>query len=474
VLSAATDRGGSTWTQTYAYTEPGGGSVNRLTAAWETGPGSPSWYETYGYDAFGNRWLSGNSGLWGGAVTNETPLSGAWYNTATNRISNGGTWSYDNAGNITAVGGTSRSFQYDAENRQTQAVVNGVTENYFYDGESRRVAKANGTGTTTYIYDADGQLAMEFPTGSPAIGTAYLTADMLGSTRLITDGTGNTTECQDYLPFGQQIQAGVDGRSAVCFGVANTLPEKTFTGKERDVNTGLDYFGARYMSSAQGRFTSPDEFPGGIVDPFTGQQVQQPKPLPYADTRYPQSLNKYAYVVNNPLRWTDPDGHCAEVLSCTVEFAGGGGLIGGPPGAVIGGIIGAGVGGAIVYFGAKAIISHMDDEQAKKDTPPGPLPANPDALKEEGYHDTSHPEASAAGHRTFENPQTGDKVRFDQGKPGAPGHEGTDHYHRYNPKATGKGDQYLDATGKPVPRGSDASHLKPQPPPPPKPKPEPE
>ena len=290
VLSVATSRGGSMWTQTYAYTEPGGGSVNRLTAAWETGPGSPTWYETYGYDAFGNRWLSGYSGLWGGAVTNETPLSASWYNTATNRISNGGTWGYDNSGNITAVGGTSRSFQYDAENRQTQAVVNGVTENYFYDGESRRVAKANGTGTTSYIYDADGQLAMEFPTGSPAIGTAYLTADMLGSTRLITDGSGNTTECEDYLPFGQQIQAGVDGRSAVCFGVANPLPEKMFTGKERDVNTGLDYFGARYLSDMQGRFMSSDPL------------------LNSGHPSNPQTWNRYSYVLNNPLRMVDPAG----------------------------------------------------------------------------------------------------------------------------------------------------------------------
>ena len=63
-----------------------------------------------------------------------------------------------------------------------------------------------------------------------------------------------------------------------------------FTGKERDAETGLDYFGARYMSAAQGRFTSPD-----------------PKLFPDA-TFDPQSWNKYAYVRNNPLRLVDPNG----------------------------------------------------------------------------------------------------------------------------------------------------------------------
>jgi RHS repeat-associated protein len=61
-----------------------------------------------------------------------------------------------------------------------------------------------------------------------------------------------------------------------------------FTGKERDAQTGLDFFEARYLSSPQGRFTSPDPLGGSLADP--------------------QTLNKYAYVRNNPLRFTDPTG----------------------------------------------------------------------------------------------------------------------------------------------------------------------
>lgn len=62
------------------------------------------------------------------------------------------------------------------------------------------------------------------------------------------------------------------------------------SGKERDAETGLDYFGARYMSSAQGRFTSPDK-------PFADQHPANP-----------QSWNLYAYTLNNPLRYIDDTG----------------------------------------------------------------------------------------------------------------------------------------------------------------------
>jgi RHS repeat-associated protein len=66
---------------------------------------------------------------------------------------------------------------------------------------------------------------------------------------------------------------------------------ETFTGKERDAETGLDYFGARYYSGAQGRFTSPD-----------------PKEYTQRTIEHPQKWNKYAYVRNNPLVMIDPDG----------------------------------------------------------------------------------------------------------------------------------------------------------------------
>jgi RHS repeat-associated protein len=72
-----------------------------------------------------------------------------------------------------------------------------------------------------------------------------------------------------------------------------------FTGKERDVESNLDYFGARYYASNMGRWMSPD-------------WAKTPEGVPYADLSNPQSLNLYGYVLNNPLSHADADGHCCE------------------------------------------------------------------------------------------------------------------------------------------------------------------
>jgi RHS repeat-associated protein len=97
--------------------------------------------------------------------------------------------------------------------------------------------------------------------------------------------------------------------------------EPDFSGKERDAETGLDYFGARYMSSAQGRFTSPDPLNWLPWQQSDGPSFKTATDLALArdgkignrvDFRErlsdPQSLNLYAYVRNNPLRFVDPFG----------------------------------------------------------------------------------------------------------------------------------------------------------------------
>ncbi len=132
----------------------------------------------------------------------------------------------------------------------------------------------------------------------------------------MTDSSGGVKRRFDYLPFGEDLLAGIGGRTtAMGYNDGTTVqqPDKTsmkFTGKERDAESGLDYFGARYFSAAQGRFTSPD-------------WSAAPEPIPYADLNDPQTLNLYGYVRNNPVARPDLDGHCdaANPASCMAEGA---------------------------------------------------------------------------------------------------------------------------------------------------------
>jgi RHS repeat-associated protein len=115
-------------------------------------------------------------------------------------------------------------------------------------------------------------------------------------------------ETLDFLPYGEQLNS----TSTTCH---------KFTGKERDAESNLDFFIARYYSSQFGRFLSPDEFTGGPVDAFSASDPLPPSPLPYADITNPQSLNKYTYTWNNPLRYTDPDGHFIDTILDVVFIA---------------------------------------------------------------------------------------------------------------------------------------------------------
>ncbi len=102
----------------------------------------------------------------------------------------------------------------------------------------------------------------------------------------MTDAVGNTQDDSDFCPFGKE-----------CYVVASSSgnPYK-FTGKERDIESGLDDFGARYYSSQYGRFMTPD-------------WSAIPVPVPYANLTNPQTLNLYAIVHDNPETFADLDGH---------------------------------------------------------------------------------------------------------------------------------------------------------------------
>jgi RHS repeat-associated protein len=235
-------------------------------------------------------------------------------------------------------------------------------------------------------------------------GTEYLIHDHLGSTRLSMNNQGQVVRRYDFLPFGEEIVAGVGGRGAdyePSSYLYPTVPDdvlRKFTSKERDSETGLDFFGARYFSSAEGRFVSAD-------------WSAKPEPVPYANLEDPQTLNLFGYVRNNPMAREDADGHCAEAISCAAEAGAaiGTGIEPGG-GTAVGAVVGAIVGAVVSYYGGKAIanhIHHSDDSGSEKHAapaaptaPPTPatLPAKPDDLKAAGYKETTHPAAAAKGH----------------------------------------------------------------------------
>ncbi len=119
----------------------------------------------------------------------------------------------------------------------------------------------------------------------------WLVADRLGTPRMIVAKSGTLAGIKrhDYLPFGEELSAGIGGRTTTQGYTGDSVRQK-FTGYEADGETGLNFAQARYQSSVQGRFTS--------VDPLTAS----------ANVANPQSFNRYSYVENNPLNSIDPTG----------------------------------------------------------------------------------------------------------------------------------------------------------------------
>jgi RHS repeat-associated protein len=136
------------------------------------------------------------------------------------------------------------------------------------------VVGGSNAGNTTYVYANGERIARKDPDNS----VHYYHSDHLGSTSLITNSTGGVEENTKYYPFG-----------GVRSGGTNT--KYLYTGKEKDFETGLYYYGARYYNPNIMHFTQPDNVIPDIYDP--------------------QSLNRYSYVKNNPLKYTDPTGHFA-------------------------------------------------------------------------------------------------------------------------------------------------------------------
>ncbi len=149
---------------------------------------------------------------------------------------------------------------------------------YSYDGKLLAEYNTLGQWIRDYIYVGT-QLIAEYRAG----GTYYYyTSDQVNSTRMVTDGSGNVAYSVAYDPYGG-IQK--------TWGTPSYTPSLKFSGKERDQESGLDYFGARYFYTAHYRWLSPD--PIVPVDVALGD---------------PQAWNAYSYVRNNPVNNFDPSG----------------------------------------------------------------------------------------------------------------------------------------------------------------------
>lgn len=313
----------------YSLTYTSNGNVHTSSeTAYQPGVGVKSWSWTYNYDTL-NRLINGIST---GAITygcaetydsfgnrtNQAPYGGGSCTTANNlvvpNINNrlsGPSYTYDAAGDMLTDG--TNTLTYDAEGRVASSAQAGKsTTTYLYDANGERVSKFASGVETDYVRDFDGSLLATYVSGSyfnqpqelwvggkhfgtvkmassngPQTPTNFSLTNWLGSEAVRTStSTGIPSEAFLSQPFGDSL--------TTLFGTDDD--DIHFTGKERDAESGNDYFGARYYASSMARFMSPD-------------WDSKPQAVPYANLSDPQSLNLYSFVLNNPLSKFDPNGH---------------------------------------------------------------------------------------------------------------------------------------------------------------------
>jgi RHS repeat-associated protein len=303
-ILASTDLVNENWN--YSYDE-----FNRLTCSniaingtcASTSSGIPTY--KYTYDRFGNRWNQAGPISFNATFTGNNPG-----NPQNNNRLDG--YSYDASGNL--LNDKTSAYTYDAENRVTQVVNGSGTATYSYDANGLRVHRTGYTATNCapdhimdYVYDLSGRWILQVNSGGVACGDEvyaagrhlgsnrggiiFSHADWLGTERVrINSAYINNRSYDEHcsnLPFGDGLYCTPAGGDPGPY----TSPLH-FTGKERDAESGLDNFGARYDSSSLGRWISPDAIN------LTDARVQNPA----------NTLNKYVYGGNNPLKYIDLDG----------------------------------------------------------------------------------------------------------------------------------------------------------------------
>ena len=286
-LAGTTDAHGATTLLSLAYTRDKAGQVtaenttsygydgaDRLTSA-TIGPSPLSYNQADQLTGLGSATLSYDSAS---ELTSQASPAGTT------------TFGYDHQGNRTTAtppAGAAASYAYDQANRLTSITQGPATARYAYDGDGLRMAKTVAATTTRFAWD----LADGFPLTVQAGTTSYVTGpgglpieqvdgttvlyyahDQLGSTRLLTDASGNPAATFSYDPYG--AVAAHTGTVTTAFG---------FAGQYTDAESGLIYLRARYYDPGTRQFLS--------VDPFL-RQTHQP----------------YVYAADNPISRGDPAG----------------------------------------------------------------------------------------------------------------------------------------------------------------------
>lgn len=266
----------------------------------------------YTYDAFGNRRTCWDVG------SDSTCQWVAEIASALNRVAGAG---YDDGGNLTSYSG--QTYAYDSEGMMTSRNLS-ATE-YVYTADDERIAIVTGAAWKWTLRDGSGKVLRELastaaPDGTHSnwhwtrdnvfrngillstvdpSGTRHYHVDHLGTPRVVSDTNGDVLGVHDYFAFGLELSDNLTEQDP-----ANLR----FTGHERDAD-GLDYMHARFYEPKWGRFLSFD--PTWVS----------------ADLTAPQTWNRYAYVLNNPVRSFDPTGKWT--ISIGIGFSLGGGPAGG-------------------------------------------------------------------------------------------------------------------------------------------------
>jgi RHS repeat-associated protein len=264
-------------------------ALNRLTS-WIAPSGQVT---SYAYDAAGNRT----------SMTSSAGTTAYAYDVDDRMLSAGtSSYTYDGNGNrLTKTTGTTEvSYAFDALNRLIAASGGGIAAQYRYDGDGNRVSQQAGAASYQYAVDVarrnpsilnengpdgniDFQYGLTMLSGSSSTLEQFYQADGVGSTADVTDATDTLKASYAYDPWGKLLNP-IDP--------LGTKDKFKFTGEALDAQTGLYYFRARYYDPTIGRFISKDRF-GGVAS-------------------MPSTVNRYTYVLNNPLGYTDRSGSAPE------------------------------------------------------------------------------------------------------------------------------------------------------------------